>query len=644
MKAIPEEDRGTNLQRLEFGRDPLPVQRSLGMVWNLQEDTLTFRITLPEKPFTRRGVLSVVNSLFDPLGFAIPVTLAGKLLLRQLTTATDGSGSKTTIGWDDPLPPSMKRKWELWKTTLVDLEKVAAVRCILPENSVEAQRIEIHGFADASRDAIGIAVYIKIFGRLGASKTSLLFAQTKLSPKQATTVPRLELCAAVLLVKAVKWINTELKLTVDDVTYYSDSKVVLGYLQNESRRFYVYVANRVQIIRSMSTYTQWKYVDTLQNPADMATRGKDVEHLMKSCWFTGPDFLNAKTDSRFPVDNSREEFVVSSDDPEVRRDVITCVTKKSETRCLGAERFSRFSTWNTLRRALSRLLRKVDSVKGKRQSQLDPDRQLTPTVVAEDLATGALSVVEVKRSENLMIRTVQAEAYPLEIDVLQHAEPNYNISRDSSIYRLNPFLDQHGVLRVGGRLRQADQMYEEKHPAILPKKSYLARLAVKHQYNKIYHQGRQMTHGAARQAGLWIVGAKRLISEVINQCVTCRRLRGRLVTQHMANLPQDRLDTPPPFTNVGFDVFGPWQVSTRKTRGGAVNSKRLGLVFTCLNCRAIHIEVLETMTASSFICALRRFFAVRGPPAVLRCERGTNFVGAKAELEKAWSEQYRKSM
>ena len=126
-----------------------------------------------------------------------------------------------------------------------------------------------------------------------------------------------------------------------------------------------------------------------------------------------------------------------------------------------------------------------------------------------------------------------------------------------------------------------------------------------------------------------------MISKTINQCVTCRRLRGKLSSQLMADLPSDRLDTPPPFTNVGFDVFGPWNIQTRKLRGRAVSAKRWALIFTCLNCRAVHIEVLETMETSSFICALRRFFAIRWTPTLLRCDRGTNFISEKSELDSA---------
>ena len=103
----------------------------------------------------------------------------------------------------------------------------------------------------------------------------------------------------------------------------------------------------------------------------------------------------------------------------------------------------------------------------------------------------------------------------------------------------------------------------------------------------------------------------------------------------MANLPSNRLETSPPFTNFGFDVFGPWEIATRRLRGGAAKTKRWVLVFSCLSSRAIHIELLEMMDASSFICALRRFLAIRGPVKKLRCDQGTNLVGGKSQLDDA---------
>ncbi|XP_055362121.1 uncharacterized protein LOC114849211 isoform X2 [Betta splendens] len=102
--------------------------------------------------------------------------------------------------------------------------------------------------------------------------------------------------------------------------------------------------------------------------------------------------------------------------------------------------------------------------------------------------------------------------------------------------------------------------------------------------------------------------------------------------QKMADLPADRVIPEPPFTTVGLDVFGPWTVVTRRTRGGCAQSKRWAVLFTCMSTRAVHIELIETMSTDSFINALRRFFSIRGPAKLLRSDRGTNFVGACKEL------------
>lgn len=101
----------------------------------------------------------------------------------------------------------------------------------------------------------------------------------------------------------------------------------------------------------------------------------------------------------------------------------------------------------------------------------------------------------------------------------------------------------------------------------------------------------------------------------------------------MADLPPDRLNIEPPFTYIGLDVFGPWAVTTRCTRGGQANSKRWAVLFTCMSTRAVHIELIEAMDTSSFLNALRRFFAIRGPAKQIRSDCGTNFKGACKELQ-----------
>lgn len=141
-----------------------------------------------------------------------------------------------------------------------------------------------------------------------------------------------------------------------------------------------------------------------------------------------------------------------------------------------------------------------------------------------------------------------------------------------------------------------------------------------------------MTEGAIRSAGYWVINCKRMVSSEIHHCVTCKRLRGKFGWVQMADLPEDRLKEAPPFSYVGLDVFGPWSVVTRRTRGGSANSKRWGVLFTCLVSRAIHVELVEEVSSASFINCLRRFIALRGPVQQIRSDRGTNFIGAVKEL------------
>lgn len=135
-----------------------------------------------------------------------------------------------------------------------------------------------------------------------------------------------------------------------------------------------------------------------------------------------------------------------------------------------------------------------------------------------------------------------------------------------------------------------------------------------------------------RSAGHWIVKGTKLINRVIHQCIIRRKLRGRLKEQRMSDLPMDRVKVDPPFTHVGLDVFGPWNIISHCTRGGSADSKRWVVIFSCLSTRAVHLEVNESMSTSSFINALRRFLAVSGPVKHLRSDRGTNFIGACREL------------
>ncbi|XP_072321671.1 uncharacterized protein [Eucyclogobius newberryi] len=598
MQAFPPSDRAKDLKDLDFSADPLPLQRSLGLSWNLESDCFTFRVSQEEKPITKRGILSTVNSLFDPLGFAAPVTLGGKHMMRELTTEQ--------YEWDAELPAEKQEQWKMWRDSIKDLEQLQIPRPYVPVSlSTQTQYRELCVFSDASNTAIAAVAYLKTVSISGDCHVGFIMGKSKLAPRPAHTIPRLELCAAVLAVEMADFIRDEADIDIDQVTFHTDSRIVLGYIHNTSRRFYVYVSNRITRIRKSSHPNQWHYICTEENPADHGTRPVNAAALKDTNWFSGPALLvkpfdNHSTQASF-------DLVQPNADMEIRPVVTTMSTNVKKDK-LGAIRFERFSTWKSAVRAVSSLIKKAKNMSSPQNDINDRDVSVQATIV--------------------ILKALQQDCFAKELQCISKKE---QLPKQSSLKKLAPFLDKDGLIRVGGRISSSELSFEEKHPLIIPK-SHVAILLIRHYHEQVAHQGRHFSEGAVRSAGIWLIGSKRLVSSVIHKCVTCKKLRGKQETQQMSQLPSDRLTPEPPFTHVGLDVFGPWTVTSRKTRGGHAESKRWALMFSCLSTRAVHIEIIESMTTASFINALRRFTAIRGPVKMLRSDRGTNFMGACKEL------------
>lgn len=190
----------------------------------------------------------------------------------------------------------------------------------------------------------------------------------------------------------------------------------------------------------------------------------------------------------------------------------------------------------------------------------------------------------------MIIKNVQFETYA---DEIKRISEKQNLPKNSPLAKLNPVIGSDNLLRVGGRINRAGLGVKDTNPIILPGSHYITTLLVRHHHEKISHRGWHFTEGAVRESGLWIVGGKGCISRVISKCVTCKKLRGKFEEQLMSDLPVDRFQVEPPFSYVGMDMFGPWEVTTRRTRGGQANRKQWAILFTCLCTRAVHIEVVE---------------------------------------------------
>ncbi len=196
----------------------------------------------------------------------------------------------------------------------------------------------------------------------------------------------------------------------------------------------------------------------------------------------------------------------------------------------------------------------------------------------------------------------------------------------SPLYKLDPYMAEI-ILRVGGRLSRSTLPYDSRHQMLIPQKSLLAKMVLFDIHKRIGHMGKNAILAELRKC-YWIPRAGSLIKSILCKCVTCRKYRASMVTQQMADLPRERLVSDvPPFTNVGMDYFGPITV-----KRGRVSVKRYGVVFTCLSCRAVHLEVSFSLDTSSCISAIRRFVARRGSVETIWSDNGTNLVGAEREL------------
>ena len=628
IQSIPSEDRAKDIKDLDLFNSILPIERALGVQWCVESDTFQLRITLKDQPLTRRGILSTVSSVYDPLGFVAPVILAGKQILQQMCANNND--------WDSPLSDELKSRWEIWRTSLFHLEHLRVQRCYKPPNFGPVKSVELHHFADASTVGYGQCTYVRLTNSVDKVHCSLVMAKARVVPLKPVTVPRLELTAAVLAVKVSSLLRRELDFPDMREFFWTDSTVVLGYINNESRRFHVFVANRVQQIRDHTEPNQWHHVKTSENPADSVSRGLTAEEFVQnSCWLRGPDFL-----WKDEIIYNDEKFMNPSElqnDPEVK--VQSLAVHMTPVRShFESERLNYFSDWTRAKKAIAACLQYKSLLK---RSLRKPEK----TVTSQNDDIGALTRIDALH-ELEIIRAVQYEAFQDELNVL-HAihrsiptrEVKKQLKKSSRLYRLDPFLDNEGIIRVGGRVNQAVCSYSEKHPIVLPRKHHITELVIRHCHEKSQHQGRGITTNEIRSNGFWIIGCSSAVSSFINKCITCRKLCSKPLEQKMAELPLDRVEIAPPFSYSGVDFFGPFLI-----KEGRKELKRYGVIFTCLASQAIHVEVANSLNTDSFLNALRRFLALRCPIRQLRSDQGTNFIGANNEIESAKREMHLKKV
>ena len=566
-------------------------KKVLGINWYTMTDQISVNLKpvsndTQNKP-TKRVVLQSLAKVFDPLGILGPFTVKMKILMQKIW--------KLNLKWDEVIPDEFQKEWLLWIQDIESLTDFVVPRCII-QNDLDLT--ELHIFADASPQAFGVVAYLKC---LRTNKSILFMSKNRVSPlKHEITIPILELTAAVCASRFQKYIIESVKIKINEVFLWSDSKITLYWIKNKKMKWKPFVQNRVQEINSIKNVT-WKFCPGKENPADLLTRGVTSAKLLKESkiWNNGPAWLSG-SQSEWPSDKDEEEFENNM--------VYLIEHAKENPKVVPILNTEKYSSYEKVLRITSWVYR----------FGINTDKK-------QNKITGLLTSNEMKKSEVYWLKITQRESYCEEIDRLTK---NQEINRTSSILKLNPFLDQNGLLRLGGRLQESNLSYDEKHPVILPKKSYITKRIIWQVHEESMHGGVNIILTLIRQK-YWVIQARQQIKKIINKCIKCRKLKGKSGMEPFAPLPRDRVTMGCPFQVTGIDFAGPLYVSTENSD----RKKVYIMLFTCAVIRAVHLELVESLSTESCIMGLRRFISRRGVPSTVYSDNAKTFRRSATELD-----------
>ncbi|XP_062713212.1 uncharacterized protein LOC134290169 [Aedes albopictus] len=582
------------------------TERVLGMYWRPDEDVFTFSSTLATetKHPTKRQALRVVMSPFDPAGLLCFFLIHGKILIQDLWRA------KTD--WDQLIPEKLLEKWERWTYLFRYLDQIKIPRSYFPHHSAkDIVSLQLHVYVDASEEAYACVGYLRaVFP--DEIKVALVGAKSKVAPLKAHSIPRLELMAAVIGVRLAKSILNGHSLMIEKVSYWSDSKTVLAWINSDHRNYRQFVACRVGEILSKSKAEDWRWVPTKKNVADDATKWGNGPHLSaNSRWFRGEEELYLPeelwTTSTYSTNETTNEELRS------------CLIHRGAIIVQFVE-WERYSNWKRLHRTIGHVHRYV--------------RNLRRKVNKEQLHNGPLTQEELVKAEATIFRWIQTERYPDEATALDSVEGKQSnrqvrLEKSSTIRKLSPYLDEAGVIRSDSRIvAAAFASYDTRCPIVLPKDHRVTRMLVAWYHEKYLHANNETVVNEVRQR-FHISQLRSLVRNVSKECTTCKVKKSTPAIPRMAPLPVARLQPyVRPFSYVGIDYFGPIAVKVNRS-----SAKRWVALFTCMTTRAVHLEVVHALSAESCKMAIRRFIARRGAPVEIRSDRGTNFVGSSNELK-----------
>ena len=462
----------------------------------------------------------MIAKIFDPLGLISPYVMYGKILFQELW--------KLGLSWDQEMPAELKLKFQRWLLSSQSFKSFNIGRCYFPQKAWgKLNQVELHGFGDASEKGYGACVYLRVPVENCSYKVSLVASKSRVAPIKTITLPRLELMGSLLCSRLVKFVKNALSL--DDnvrVVCWTDSTIVLSWIQGGASKKEIFVANRVREIQELTPPSCWQHCESKDNPADLITRGLLANNLVNSTlWLYGPSMLTESL-----CQNKEGNTVVTDLE----------VVSPESTVCLNVQgvpvnpliHLDQYSDLSKVLRVIAYALRFIKNCKS-----------------SQNKVEGSLTTEEIDLAKLRLIHYIQREEISSEIKALlsKKAVPQW-----SKLRKLDPFIDDKGLLRIKGRLEFSNLNYDTKHPVIIPK-GHFAKLLIRFQHKFMKHAGVDTVSSSLR-TNFWIIGMKRLAKTVVRECLNCRWHDSKPCSQPVAPLSKERVRFAPPF-NVTLAVL-----------------------------------------------------------------------------------------
>ena len=582
------EEASMSLHKTRVTGDEADDTSVLGLMWSTMLDELAVIVPELSCPTTKRALLSTVSKVFDPLGVLTPWLVKGKCLFQK-TWKLMPAGQ-----WEEKLPRDLQEEVRVWWSTSAH----QLVRFPRPFVTSAPQEVVYHVFCDASAVAFCSVVYA-----VQGGEARIVVARSRLAPLATPlTIPRLELLAALVGTRLMVFVQKALNLTSPTVFFWTDSMDVIYWISCQKPRK-VFVENRVAAILQSSRVDQWRHVRGEDNPADLGTRGLSLASLT-SCvtWWQGPKFIlngvesvNMSPVPVEPGDSARQEMKPIK----AARRIEACGVRQQPEQQAGqspnpdvGHQLFAVTDCSSLKQAVNRyawVLRFVTNVRRQR-SERETCPQLTPE--------------ERKHALRQLIGEAQRRHFASELTALNNNRP---LPVKSPLTKLHPQIGPDGILESIPRTN-------EQPIVILPEFAHVTTLIIDEGHRRCFHQGVRVTLAVISTE---YAVRRRMVQRVVSTCYRCRRYRGLAYRSAEGPLPSYRSEYCRPFDKVGIDYFGPMYVDT--------TDKVWALLITCATSRAVHIELVRSQSSADLALALRRFFAIRGTPALIVSDNAKTF-------------------